>query len=199
METQTGKGATGPSILVTVIPLALVAAALIANPSDYTLYTAIRAAAMLGYIYVFFSCLSSAFVRELTRHFGRPYLKIHHTLATVGLTLLTVHGAAAAWDSQSIAVFLPRFGSPEGFLSWGGPPAYWLIWIAVAAAAARLSIGVRWRVLHWLNYIAFMLASAHALMIGSDLEHRAPRWVVTAMVLVVIAVFISKRLIEAKR
>jgi sulfoxide reductase heme-binding subunit YedZ len=199
METQTAKRGAGALVLIILIPLALVAVVLTANPSDYMLHTAIRTAAMLGYMYVFFACLSSAFVQEMTRRFGRPYLKIHHTLATVGLTLLTIHGAAVAWDSQSIAVLLPRFQSPEGFLSWGGPPAYWLIWIAVAAAAARLSIGARWRVLHWLNYIAFMLATAHALMIGSDLEHAAPRWAATAMVLVVIAVFLRKRLIEANK
>lgn len=199
METKIGKRVTAPLVLVTAIPLALVAIALVAHPSDYVLQTAIRAAAMLGYIYIFLTCLSSAFVRELAHHFGRPYLKIHHSLATAGLTLLTIHGATVAWDSQAMTVFVPRFESPEGFLSWGGPPAYWLIWIAVTGAAARLSIGAGWRVLHWLNYIAFMLATAHALMIGSDLARPAPRWTATAMVLTVIAVFIRKRLIEAKR
>ena len=184
--------------LAILIPLTLAAAALIAKPADYTLHAATRGAAMLGYMYVFLACLSSAFVRELTRRLGKPYLKVHHVLATVGLTLLTVHGVLVAWDSRSVAVFLPRFESPEGFLLWGGPPAYWLIWIAVAAAALRLSVGPRWRLIHWLNYIAFMLATTHALMIGSDLVHPIPRYTASAMALIVIAVFFRKRLTEAK-
>jgi DMSO/TMAO reductase YedYZ heme-binding membrane subunit len=82
---------------------------------------------------------------------------------------------------------------------WGGPPAYWLIWIAVVAAALRMSLGARWRMLHWLNYLAFLLATAHALMIGSDFERPLLRWGATGMALVVIAVFFRKRLAEARR
>ena len=186
-------------MLVILIPLALVATALVANPADYMVYAAIRGAAMLGYIYVFLACLSSAFMHELTRRLGKPYLRIHHTLATMGLTLLTIHGALVAWDSGSASVVLPRLDSPEVFLSWGGPPAYWLIWIAVLAGAFRLSIGARWRLIHWLNYIAFMLATAHGLMIGSDLEHPFPRYTAGVMALVVIAVFLRKRLIEMRK
>jgi hypothetical protein len=149
---------------------------------------------MLGYAYVFLACLSSAFLKEMNRYFGRPYLRVHHLLVTMGLTLLTVHGLTVAWDSRSAAVFLPRFGSVEGFLMWGGPPAYILIWIAAAAAGLRLSLGAG--VLHWLNYIAFMLATAHALMIGTDFSHSVPRWTATAMAIIVIAVFLNKRFRE---
>ena len=199
METQIPKRGTGPLILVILIPLVLVAVALVASPSDYTLHAAIRGAAMLGYIYVFLACLSSAFLEEMDRYFGRPYLRVHHLVVTMGLTLLTIHGIAVAWDSGSAAVVLPRFDSPEGFLAWGGPPAYWLIWIAVLAAVLRMSVGARWRVLHWLNYIAFLLATAHALMIGSDLEHPALRWAATGMAIIVMAVFLRKRLAEVRR
>jgi sulfoxide reductase heme-binding subunit YedZ len=196
MEASRQKRRSGVLIVIVIIPLVLVAAVLMASPSDYTLYTAIRGAAMLGYIYVFFTCLSSAFVTELSRRFGRPYIKTHHLVATMGLTLLTVHGLSVAWDSGTAAVLLPRFDSPESFLSWGGPPAYCLIWVAVLAAALRLSIGARWRTLHWLNYIAFLLATAHAMMIGGDLEHPAPRWTATVMAIIVVAVFLNKRLRE---
>ena len=193
METQTPKRGIGPLLLVILIPLVLVAVVLVARPSDYTLHAAMRGAAMLGYMYVFLACLSSAFLQDMNRYFGRPYLRVHHLLATMGLTLLSIHGLTVAWDSRSAAVFLPRLDSVEGFLLWGGPPAYILIWIAVIAAAMRMSIGARWRLLHWLNYIAFMLGTVHALMIGTDFSNSAPGWVATAMALVVIAVFLNKR------
>ena len=194
METQTPKRGTGRLLLVILIPLVLAAVALVARPSDYTLHAAMRGAAMLGYMYVFLTCLSSAFLQDMNRYFGRPYLRVHHLMATMGLTLLSVHGLTVAWDSWSAAVFLPRFGSVEGFLLWGGPPAYILVWIAVIAAVMRLSMGARWRVLHLLNYIAFVLATVHALMIGTDFSHPVPRWAATAMAIVVIAVFLNKRL-----
>jgi DMSO/TMAO reductase YedYZ heme-binding membrane subunit len=199
MEASKARRGKGTLTLIILLPLVLVAAVLVATPSDYTLYTAIRGAAMLGYIYVFLTCLSSAFVLELSTYFGRPYIRTHHLVAVMGLTLLTIHGLAVAWDSQSAAVALPRFESAEGFLMWGGPPAYWLIWIAVVAAALRMSLGARWRMLHWLNYLAFLLATAHALMIGSDFERPLLRWGATGMALVVIAVFFRKRLAEARR
>ncbi len=193
METQTPRRGTAPLVLVIFVPLVLVAAALIANPPDYTLDAAVRGAAMLGYIYVFLACLSSAFLQDIVRYFGRPYLRVHHLVATIGLTLLTLHGLTVARDSRSLAIVLPRFGSVESFLMWGGPPAYILIWVAVIAAVMRLALGAGWRMLHWLNYIAFMLATAHALMIGPDFDHGAVRWAATAMALIVIAVFLSKR------
>lgn len=183
-------------MVVMLLPLVLTAVALIASPSDYTLHAAVRGSAMLGYMYVFLGCLSSAFLKDITRYFGRPYLAVHHLIVRVGLTLLTIHGLTVAWDSMSAAVFLPRFGSVEGFLMWGGPPAYILIWVAVIAAFLRLSIGAGWRTLHWLNYIAFMLATAHGLMIGTDLAHPVPRWTATVMALIVIAVFFNKRFRE---
>lgn len=199
MEARTPNGRTGTLAIIVIVPLVLVAAVLATAPSDYTLYTAIRGAAMLGYIYVFLTCLSSAFVPELSKYFGRPYIRTHHLVAVMGLTLITIHGATVAWDSLSAGVVLPRFDSPEGFLRWGGPPAYWLIWIAVVAAGLRMSLGARWRMLHWLNYIAFLLATAHAIMIGSDFERPLLRWGATGMALVVIAVFLRKRLVEAGR
>jgi hypothetical protein len=199
MEGTKQKRGNGILALIVLLPLVLVAAVLVAAPSDYTLYTAIRGAAMLGYIYVFLTCLSSAFVMELSAYFGRPYIKTHHLVAIMGLTLVTIHGLSVAWDSQTAAVFLPRFDSAEGFLMWGGPPAYWLIWIAVVAAAMRMSLGARWRVLHWLNYLAFLLGTAHALMIGSDFGRPLLRWGATGMSLIVIAVFFRKRLAERHR
>ena len=198
MEGEAPKRGTGQLVLVMTVPLVLAGAALVANPSDYTLHAAMRGAAMLGYIYVFFACLSSAFLRDLNRLFGRPYLRVHHLVVTAGLTLLTIHGLTVALDNASASVFLPRFDSAEGFLMWGGPPAYILIWIAVIAALLRLALGAGWRALHWLNYIAFLLATAHGLMIGTDLVHPVPRWTATVMALVVIAVFFKKRFAERR-
>ena len=192
------KSPGGLIAIVIIIPVAVVAATLAVSPSDYALYSVIRAAGLLGYISVFLSCLSSALVREMMRYFGRPYLKVHHALAAVGILLLSIHGMSVAWDSQSAGVFLPNLESTERFVSWGGPPAYWLIWIAVAAAFARFTISRGWRAIHWLTYIAFLLATGHAVMLGTDFASQPARVAVYIMGGIVIAVFIRKRLVHMR-
>ena len=47
-----------------------------------------------------------------------------------------------------------------------------------------------------MRVFAFMLATAHGLMIGTDLAHPVPRWSATVMALIVVAVFFNKRFRE---
>jgi sulfoxide reductase heme-binding subunit YedZ len=196
MDASKPKRRTGLLVLILSIPPVIAAAILTAHPSDHTMLTVIRGAAMLGYMYVFLACLSSLFVLDLMRYFGRPYLSIHHTVAISVLTLLSIHGASVVLHLGKISVLLPRLTSAQHFFTWGGPPAYMLIWTAVVAAGLRIAIGTRWRVLHWLIYVAFMLATAHGLLIGTDFRHDALKWGPATMAVIVAAVFINKRLRE---
>ncbi len=171
---------------------AIVAWVLVEGAAD-TLAALIRIAAILGYVCVFLTSLSALYLRELTRYFGRPFIKTHHTIAVTGLVALGLHAFAIAWRSQSLAVFLPSFASFRSFLTLGGRPALWLIAIASLAALWRTSVGKRWRILHWLNYLAFFLGTAHALLIGSNFQTFVPRALALAMAAVLLVVFVFKR------
>jgi len=154
---------------------------------------AIRGMALMGYQFVFLSIVSSAYMVELVRFFGRPFIKVHHVLSVSGLAFITLHPLLVALRAGSMSVFLPAFDSLERFLMLGGRPAWYLIAIAVCAALLRQRIG-GWRSVHFLNYVAFALATAHANLLGANFQSLAPRVVSWAMLAAVLAVFVHKRL-----
>jgi DMSO/TMAO reductase YedYZ heme-binding membrane subunit len=77
--------------------------------------------------------------------------------------------------------------------------AWPLIVVASLAAVLRRTIGRNWRVVHYLNYAAFWLATIHALMIGTDFRYLGVRILSIAMTLTVIAIFVQKRLWTRRR
>jgi DMSO/TMAO reductase YedYZ heme-binding membrane subunit len=93
----------------------------------------------------------------------------------------------AAIDAASLAVFLPSFASWRLFLSLGGRLAWYLIGIAALAAALRKSIGQGWRIIHYLNYAAFWLASVHASLIGTTFVGQGPRHIILKVIIGVLA------------
>jgi DMSO/TMAO reductase YedYZ heme-binding membrane subunit len=147
----------------------------------------------MGYLAIFLSIVSSAYVRQVYRVFGRPFIKIHHILSVTGLTLVTLHPLGAAIDAASPSVFLPRFDSWVVFLGLGGRPAWYLIAAASLAAVLRRAIGRNWRAIHFLNYAAFWLGTVHAIMIGTDFQHTIVKAVSVALALVVVVIFIQRR------
>jgi predicted ferric reductase len=110
-----------------------------------------------------------------------------------GLALVTLHPLGVAARSADPGVFLPKFSSLYLFFSLGGRPAWYLIGVAVLAAVFRKRIKDRWRVVHYLNYIAFFLATVHAIMIGTDFVSPVMKAVSVVMALAVVGVFVQKR------
>ncbi|MBN2007174.1 MAG: hypothetical protein JXA21_27735 [Anaerolineae bacterium] len=153
----------------------------------------IRAGALLGYIAVFLASLSSLFMRELRRYFGYPFLKLHHVVSVTGLAALAVHALSVAWRTGNLAVFLPEFSSLRAFFALGGRPAFWLIAVATLAAVLRKSLGNRWKLIHWLNYLAFILGTVHAMLIGPNFQHPGVRIVAGVMAAVLVVAFILRR------
>jgi sulfoxide reductase heme-binding subunit YedZ len=154
----------------------------------------IRMGALLGYLAVFLAALSSNFMRELTRFFGRSFIKVHHIVSVTALTALTIHAIGVAWRTGSVATFLPRFDSLQLFFSLGGRPAFWLLAVTSLTALFRTAIGKNWKVIHWLNYVVFILGTIHAQMIGPNFQHIGVRIVSGIMALVLIGVFVWKRM-----
>ncbi len=153
----------------------------------------IRVGALLGYLGVFLAALSSNYMRELTRYFGRSFITVHHIVSVTALVALTVHAVAVAWQMRSAAAFLPNFSSVRLFFALGGRPAFWLLAIASLTALFRTAIGKNWKVIHWLNYVVFALGTIHAQMIGSSFVHLSIRIVGWAMLAVLLGVFVWKR------
>jgi DMSO/TMAO reductase YedYZ heme-binding membrane subunit len=75
----------------------------------------------------------------------------------------------------------------------------YLIGIASLAAALRTHVGKRWRVIHILSYVAFLLATFHAAMLGTEFagggtQSASARVAVILMAVAVAATFVQKRL-----
>ena len=181
--------ALGIALLIIVLIVILL------GPGGGPLDLLIRAAAMLGISGVFMAALSSIYIRELTRFFGTPFIKLHHYVAVTALILLTVHPLGVAIRSGTLAVFVPDFGSWFGFFLFGGRQAWFLLGIAalVALAAVRRRLPQSWRTIHMLNYLAFGFGVVHAWLLGTNFQGVAGRIVLIAMAAIIVAAFVVKR------
>lgn len=176
--------------------LVLIVAIVIAlGPGGGPLDLAMRAAAMLGLVGVFFAALSSVFMRDLTRFFGTPFIRLHHYVVVTSLILLTAHPLGVALRRGSLAVFVPDVRSWAGFFINGGRPAWYLLGVAalVGLAAVRRRLPKSWRAIHMLNYVAFGFGAIHAWLLGSDFQGTFGRVVLVAMAVLLGGAFIQKR------
>ena len=161
---------------------------------DFPRYSIIRGAALLGYLLVFATSMSSLYMRQLTQFFGRSFIKIHHTIAVAGLLMLVVHASFNAWYSETLSVFIPRFESLRDFLVHGGRAALLLLGLGALAALLRTRLGKNWRIIHWLNYLAFFIATFHAFSLGTDFRYIIVRIVALVMVCLLVCSFVVKRI-----
>jgi len=169
------------------------------QPHETILKWFIRGAALLGYQAIFLSIVSSLYMRQMLRWFGRPFVRVHHILSVTGLALIVLHPIGVAWDSLSIAVFVPAVDSWISFFTNGGRVAWYLFAIASLAALLRKGIGQNWRLIHYLTYVAFWMASAHALLLGTNTQYVAVRVVASAMATTTLAILVQKRVQAGRR
>jgi methionine sulfoxide reductase heme-binding subunit len=181
--------ALGVALLIVVLAVNVL------GPRGRPIDLVIRSAATLGYTGVFLAALSSTYIRELTRFFGTPFIKVHHDVAVTSLILLTVHPLGVAIRSGTLAVFVPDFGSWFGFFLFGGRQAWYLLGIAalVALATVRRRLPRSWRTIHMLNYLAFAFGTVHAWLIGTNFQGVVGRAVLGLMTLIMVLAFIQKR------
>jgi sulfoxide reductase heme-binding subunit YedZ len=184
---------TWPVVVIGLVALVVVGGVVALQPYITPLSWAIRTCALLGYLFVFLAVITSAYMREMVRMFGRPFVQVHHMLSVTGLVLVTLHPLGVAWDYGSPAVFVPLLDSWLVFLRMGGRPAWYLIAAASLAAVLRTSFRDRWRAVHMLNYLAFFLATGHALLVGTDFRSLISKVLAVAMALAVAGALIRKR------
>jgi len=176
-------------VVALLLTVGIVALDRLSDPLDGV----IRVGALLGYLGVFLAALSSNYMRELTRYFGRSFITVHHIVSVTALIALSVHAVGVAWRVGSVSAFLPNFASVRLFFALGGRPAFWLLAVTSLTALFRTAIGKNWKVIHSLNYVVFALGTIHAQMIGSSFVHLGVRIVAWAMLAVLLGVFVWKR------
>lgn len=182
-----------------VLALALVVGIVLLDSLVTPISGIIRVGALLGYLAVFLASLSSLYMRELTRFFGRSFVKVHHVVSVTALVALAAHATAVAWRAGTPATFIPSFTSLRSFFSLGGRPAFWILAVTALTALFRTSIGKSWKTIHWLNYVAFLLGTIHGQLIGATFQYWSVRIVSGAMALVIVVVFVWKRVQDRRR
>lgn len=186
-------GRLGYLVAIMLIVAAIAVFLQFLQPSAAPIQWVIRITALTGYFCVFGAIVTSAYLRQMVRWFGRPFIKVHHILSIAGLALVTIHPLAVAWQARSLSVFVSAVDSWYRFFALGGRPAWYLLVAGVLAAVLRGTVGKNWRLLHALNYLAFWLATVHGILIGSSVQNWAIRIVFGAMALMVLGVLVQKR------
>ena len=79
------------------------------NPSNLAMRLALCIAATM-----------TAFLKEITLFFKKPFTRVHHYFAAAGLVLITLHPLVSFFVSLNPNVFIPNFGSLYQFLFFGG-------------------------------------------------------------------------------
>ncbi len=189
------RRAVWPWFLLLLLIAALLAAILIVSqPSFSAPYRAARAAALLGYAFIFFAIVSTNYVQPLVRRFGRRFVALHHWVALAGLVLITMHPLVLAAAGGGLAVFVPDVSSWRGFWTYAGRPAWFLLLLAVTAAGLRDRLKNGWRIVHGLTYVAFGMGAVHAVMLGTSfVSSPLARGVLFALVILATAVLARRR------
>lgn len=178
--------------VVILFALAISLIAFLLNSSNpYNL--AVRLFALNGFIALSIACILTAFLKEVTLFFKKPFTRIHHYFAATGLVLITLHPIVLAVQFLNPAVFLPNLNSLYLFFFFGGRQSLIIIYIALAAILLRRKMQKNWRVFHALMYVALFFGVVHADLSGSDFRNVAILAVFNVLFAVVLAAFVWKR------
>ena len=82
-------------------------------------YLVVRLLALNGFFLLSVASMMSAFAREIWKMLGKPFLRVHHVFAAIGLTIITLHPIVYAIQTLNPRVFLPNLGFLTDFFTWG--------------------------------------------------------------------------------
>ena len=154
---------------------------------------AIRLTALNGFIALSIAAMMSPFLKEITLFFKKPFTKIHHYFAAVGLLLITVHPITVVLQSFDPTLFLPNLRSFYLFMFYGGSVALIAIYAAFGAVLLRKKAMAYWRPFHALMYVALFFGVVHANLAGMDLQNMFIMIIYDALFAGVVAAFVLKR------
>lgn len=157
----------------------------IGEPNPYL--TIVRFGALYGYISMFFATILSNYIRDVRKIFNRPFLKIHHYFAAIGMVSITIHPVVFSIYAASLLVFVPDFSSWYAFWSLAGRPALYLAYTAVLVSLLRTKLPKYWRYFHGSMYVVLTFAFVHGFLIGANFTN--PFIVVLFLIMLVLAYF----------
>ncbi len=144
--------------------------------SDPTFWILARAAGLTAYALLTASMLAGLTLKG--RILGKAVkpaaiMDVHRALAIAGLGALALHGVALVLDATvrvtPLSLLVPGLVDYRPGWVAAGVVAGWSMALVSVSFWARKRIGAQaWRALHWLSYVAFVLAALHGLMAGSD-------------------------------
>lgn len=167
------RGVTTPGILlllVFVLIYSMIVMVLLLDYLDLHNFF-IRLGALIGLTSMSLATLLASDLKFVFKNFGKPFMKIHHIFAILGLIFITVHPVVFAISQMAITVFAPRFDSWIIFWELAGRPAFYLIYLGTIAALLRRKIKNSWRYLHLLNYVVLIFGYVHGVLIGTDFRN----------------------------
>ncbi len=187
-------GREGVIFVVAVVLFAL-AVSVVAFSVSYSnpLAFSVRLFALNGFIALSIAAIMTPFLREITLYFKKPFIRVHHYFAAVGLTLITLHPVTLAVMLMNPAVFVPNLNSLYLFLFFGGRQALIIIYIAVVAVLLRRKMVAYWRPFHALMYVALFFGVVHGALSGRDLQNPFILIAFSALFAAAIAAFVLKR------
>ena len=128
----------------------------------------IRFLSLYGFLFLGIAALTTPFLAEITLSFGKPFIRVHHAFAAIGLVLITLHPVVYAVQRMSLDVFVPRFDSWVVFWALAGRPALYLLYVGVGGALLRMKIPRHWRIFHALIYVVLFFGIVHGNLLGED-------------------------------
>jgi DMSO/TMAO reductase YedYZ heme-binding membrane subunit len=189
----------GILLILAVILLAVIIAVMVLPDAlsevevDGVPHVLVRLLGLYGFLLLGVATLITPFLAEVTRVFGRPFLKVHHAFSVFGIAFITLHPVFNAVQRLSLAVFVPRFDSWELFWMLAGRPALIILYVALLAVFLRKKIPKYWRPFHALMYVVLLFGIVHANLIGDDFANLGIMIIFDALFLASLASFAYKR------
>jgi len=176
-------------ILILIVIITLI---ILQNPDD-PIGMLRRFSGTFGYLAVFLAIVSSEYIVKMRKISGLPFIKTHHNLARIGILLILIHPLTFILEGRGIQIFSPISFPVNPYIGFAGRPAFYLFLLAAGIALYRKKYR-NWLKIHYLNYLAFLLVTVHALMLGDDFELNIMKMLAIVMAVVVTGIFIHKRL-----
>jgi methionine sulfoxide reductase heme-binding subunit len=142
------------------------------DPIDYAWWLSSRAAGVVAFALISLSTLLGlAMANKLVR--GRNVVKLHEHMALAGLVAIAVHGITLLGDSWlnpgAVGLLVPFAMGYEPIFTGLGIIAGYVAALLGLSFYIRRRVGAkRWRTLHRLTPLVYVLGVAHVLGAGSD-------------------------------
>ncbi len=164
------------------------------TPSPNIYNYLLRFFALTGFFGITIAATMTPFMKEIYQEFGKPFIKIHHLFASIGIAGATLHPIVLAIQIADLTVFIPAFSTWYQFWFLAGRPALILIYIAVVTVLLRNKIPKYWRAFHSLMYVVIVFVYVHAYLGGSDFDNIGILIIFTLLFIASMGAFFYKRI-----